>query len=254
MKRRNQKRLTKTGHTSPQPMPPVVVAAGISPRCQTTDPLPSKWGIFSSARPAIRAIFSLFKLASDRFCDDERCDNDDIQVRMYCDQLTDLYILDMLLHYCRIFPIHFILHPQLYTFQKIRANADNFLQRAKASGVIATGGAPERLVNLIQVRAVTLDNLGEYACMHRNKIMLSDMSLVGSYNLSTNARKNNWETMDLIATNPKALEAFDALWKKLADQQVNLLSPRKELFPPWEHREFDAWMVKLSSSKRQKTA
>jgi hypothetical protein len=200
----------------------------------------------------IRAIFSLFKLAFHRYCDG-RCD-DDVKVRLYCYQLTDVYILDMLLHYCRIFPIHVILHPQLYTFKKIRENADNFLDRAKASGVIATEGVPERLVNLIQVRAVTLDNLGEYACMHRKGIMISDMSLVGSYNLSTNARKNNWETMDLIATNAKALEAFDELWKKLADRQVNLLSPRKDLLPRWEHREFDAWMAKLSSSKRQKTA
>jgi hypothetical protein len=197
----------------------------------------------------IRAIFSLFKLAFHRYCD-----GGDVKVRLYCYQLTDLYILDMLLHYCRIFPIHVILHPQLYTFKKIRENADNFLERAKASGVIATEGTPERLVNLIQVRAVTLDNLGEYACMHQQGIMISDMSLVGSYNLSTNARKNNWETMHLIATNAKALEEFDELWEKLADRQLNLLSPRKDLLPPWEHREFDAWMAKLSSSKRQKTA
>ena len=90
--------------------------------------------------------------------------------------------------------------------------------------------------------------------MHRSGIMISDMSLVGSYNLSTNARQNNWETMDLIATNTKALEAFDELWKKLEDRQVNLLSPRKDLLPCWEHQEFDAWMAKLSSSKRQRTA
>ena len=41
----------------------------------------------------IRAIFSLFKLAFDRFCDE--CYEGDCTVRMYCYQLTDLYILDM---------------------------------------------------------------------------------------------------------------------------------------------------------------
>jgi PLD-like domain len=198
----------------------------------------------------IRAIFSLFKLAFHRYW---RCD-DDVKVRLYCYQLTDPYILDMLLHYCRFFPIHVILHPQLHTFKKVRENADDFLERAKASGVFATVGAPELLVNLIQVRAVTLDNLGDNAFVHRKGIMISDMSLVGSYNLSTNARKNNWETMDLIETNAKALEEFDKLWKKLEDRQVNLLSPRKDLLPRWEHREFDAWMAELSSSKQQKTS
>ena len=81
----------------------------------------------------IRAIFSLFKLAFNRWCDVSY--RRDHTVRLYCDQLTDLYILDMLLHYSRILPIQIILHPQVYTFKKIRENADNFLKRAKASGV-----------------------------------------------------------------------------------------------------------------------
>ena len=199
----------------------------------------------------IRAIFSLFKLAFDRFHDASY--DGAVRVRVYCYQLTDLYILDMLLHYCRIFPIQVILHPQLSTFKKIRENADFFLERAKESGIVGTEGVPERLVELIKVRAVKLDDLGQCACMHRKGIMMPDMSLVGSYNLSTNARKNSWETMDLITTNPKALEAFDELWETLADRQVNLLSPRKELIPPREHKKFDKWMAELPSSKWQKT-
>ena len=78
---------------------------------------------------------------------------------------------------------------------------------------------------------------------------MSDVSLVGSYNLSTNARKNNWETMDLIATNPKKLEVFDELWGALESRKVDLLSPRKELLPLWEHQDFDKWMAELSSQK-----
>ena len=65
-------------------------------------------------------------------------------------------------------------------FKKNRDNADKFLKRAKASGVVTSAGAPEQLVSPIKVGAVEHDDLGQYACIHRKGIMMFDRSPIGS--------------------------------------------------------------------------
>lgn len=108
-----------------------------------------------------------------KFCG-EREEEVEVIVRLCLHKFTDVHILDMLLHYVKIFPIRIILHPQLFTFQKLRENADWLLRRVKESGsnAVAQSGAPAQLIKTVNVRAVNLESLSRCACMNRKGITL----------------------------------------------------------------------------------
>eukprot|EP00977_Amphora_coffeiformis_P001818 scaffold353_cov185-Amphora_coffeaeformis.AAC.46 len=52
----------------------------------------------------------------------------------------------------------------------------------------AEAGSPRRGIECIQIRIANLQGLNEMASMHRNEVIVEDMMLVGSHNLSLAAR------------------------------------------------------------------
>lgn len=191
----------------------------------------------------IRAIFSLFKSALAQFCNQSY--TREVVIRIYCYLLTDIFIIDLLLHYNKVFPLRVILHPSVTTFKAVRKSAKFLLERGLQAGTIGRDGAPSQLLNTLSVRAVNLDGLAEFSSMHRTDIIFDEVSLVGSYNLTTNARKNNWEQMTLIKTKEETVKEFDNLWNELQNRQVNLHEPNRNLLPSSQHEEYDKWVASL---------
>lgn len=131
----------------------------------------------------LRGIFTLFRIALNRFTDESS--REGFTVRVYVYQLTDIYILDLLMHYSRVIPIKLILNPCIGTFKRVQEHADFLLSKARRNRALESLGTPHILLSALSVRLVNLDNLSGYASMHRKSIMLDDISLVGSYNLTT---------------------------------------------------------------------
>jgi phosphatidylserine/phosphatidylglycerophosphate/cardiolipin synthase-like enzyme len=66
--------------------------------------------------------------------------------------------------------------------------------------------------------------------MHEKKIITPELTLVGSYNLTFQARVYNSESIYCIATTDQDTSRFDAEWASLADRVIDIFSPDQKLF------------------------
>ena len=84
----------------------------------------------------------------------------------------------------------------------------------------------------MEFRAFRLDGeyCNEYTSMHEKKIITPELTLVGSYNLTYQARVYNSESSYCIATIDQDTSRFDAEWASLSDRVIDIFNPDKKLF------------------------
>ena len=66
--------------------------------------------------------------------------------------------------------------------------------------------------------------------MHEKKIVTPQYTVVGSYNLTYQARVYNRESIYILDTTNQDVEAFDNEWNALADRRLNPFDPDLNLF------------------------
>ena len=69
--------------------------------------------------------------------------------------------------------------------------------------------------------------------MHDTTIITASRTLVGSYNLSYQARQvYNKESLYCLATTQEYVDAFDRDWASLSDRVLDVFNPNAALFEP----------------------
>mmetsp|Transcript_26102 Transcript_26102/g.71911 ORF Transcript_26102/g.71911 Transcript_26102/m.71911 type:complete len:291 (+) Transcript_26102:54-926(+) len=209
------------------------------PKDENTEDVPQKH--------PLRAMFTVFKAATDNILNAEKIsgvpDTEERIIRIYADSLSCPYVLDLLVHYAKHFEIRVILHPKFHSLKMMKVYVDSLPHHADA-------GSPRRGIESIKIRIVNMQGLNEMASMHRKQVIVEDMMLVGSYDLSLAARCYNWENMFVLKTQPDDVWRFDAMWDELTDDRKLLVfDPDENLFPPTERDKVRDYKAKLSPKK-----
>lgn len=197
----------------------------------------------------LRAMFTVFKAATDSILNADKVsgvpsDTQESIIRIYAYSLSCPYVLDLLVHYAKHFEIRVIFHPKIHSLKMIKVYVDSLPQHH------AEAGSPRRGMETLQIRVVNLQGLNnEMASMHRKQVIVEDLMLVGSYDLSLAARCYNWENMFVLKTRPDDILRLDAMWDELIDRKLSIFHPDEGLFPAMEREKVREYKAKLSAKK-----
>ncbi|CAB9520689.1 expressed unknown protein [Seminavis robusta] len=194
----------------------------------------------------LRAMFTAFKSATDNILQGESNsgipDTEERIIRIYAYSLSCPYVLDLLVHYARHFEIRVILHPKIHSVKMMKVYVDSLPHHAVA-------GSPRRGIESLKIRIANLQGLNEMASMHRKQVIVEDLTLVSSYNMSLAARCYNWESMFVVKTRTDDVLRFDAMWDELMDRKLLVFDPDERLFPATEREKVREYKAKLSPKK-----
>jgi hypothetical protein len=132
-------------------------------------------------------------------------------IRIYAYSLTDPYVIGMIAHHAKSKVIQIILHPDLHSIRRIKEFCANI-------PTAAGGSNPQRVLSSrVEIRVFQLDgpHCNEFSAMHGKSIITDSLLLVGSYNLSVQARCKNKELVYVIETTDENKTMFDNEWKSL---------------------------------------
>ena len=146
-------------------------------------------------------MFITFKSATDNILQGETNSGiPDIQeriIRIYAYSLTCPYVLDLFVHYTKHFEIRVILHPKIHSLKMMKVYVDSLPHHANV-------GSPRWGIESLKIWIANLQGLNEMVSMHRKQfIIIEDLTLVGSYNLSLAAHCYNWESIFVVKTQTK---------------------------------------------------
>ena len=84
----------------------------------------------------------------------------------------------------------------------------------------------------MEFRALQLDGTycNEDTAMHEKKVITTKLTLVGSYNLTYQARIFNQESMYCISTTDQDIQVFDEQWNSLSTRVCDVFNPDPRLF------------------------
>ena len=151
---------------------------------------------------------------------------DDAVIRMYVYAIDDPYALDILLHSAKSTKVKIIIEPSLRNVHAIQ-------EFCKSFSLAPDGTRPRTLFqNLFEFRAFQKNaaHCHSFSSMHEKKIVTPQYTVVGSYNLTYQARVYNRESIYILDTTNQDVEAFDNEWNALADQRLNPFDPDLNLF------------------------
>ena len=146
-------------------------------------------------------------------------------IRMYIYSIDDPYVIDTMVHCAKSKYIRVILHPSQKSIEKIAQFCRNFSRGPD-------GTSPRHLVETsMEFRAFKLDGerCNEYTSMHEKKIITPDLTVVGSYNLTYQARVWNSESIYCIATTDQDTRRFDEEWASLSERVIRIFNPNPNL-------------------------
>jgi hypothetical protein len=157
--------------------------------------------------PLLHPIRALAKVMDDA--------EDESVIRMYIYSITDPYIVDIMVHCAKSKDIRIILNPEMYSLAKIQQFCSSFSRGPD-------GTNPKHVIaRSMEFRTLQVNGAycNEYTAMREKKIITTKLTLVGSYNLSYQARISNQESMYCIATTDQDIRVFDEQPMGFAVQQ-----------------------------------
>ena len=95
------------------------------------------------------------------------------------------------------------------------------------------GTNPKHIIaRSMEFRALQLDGTycNEDTAMHEKKVITTKLTLVGSYNLTYQARIFNQESMYCISTTDQDIQVFDEQWNSLSTRVCDVFNPDPRLF------------------------
>ena len=147
-------------------------------------------------------------------------------VRIYAYSLTDPYVIDMIAHYARSKQVKIIMHPDQHTIRRIQEFCNN-------TPTAPDGSNPRHLFSrLVEIRAFPLDSphCNEFTAMHGKSIITESLAVVGSYNLSVQARCKNREFVYCVESTDVDKAEFDAEWQTLEGRKADVWNADPKLF------------------------
>ena len=190
----------------------------------------------------LRAIFTVFKSVTESILQAEKAsgipDTEERIIRIYAYSLACPFALDLLVHYAKHFKIRVILHPKFHSIKMMKVYVDSLPHNADA-------GSPRRGIENLSIRAANLQGLHETSSMHQKQIIVGDLMLVGSYNLSLAARCYNWESIFVVKTLQDDIFRFDAMWEDLEGRTILVFDPDEQLFPEKERMKIRQYKAKV---------
>ena len=151
---------------------------------------------------------------------------DDEVIRMYIYSITDPFMIDTIVHCTKSKNIRVILHPN-------NESVDSFQKFCRNIPRGSDGTSPKHQIkNNVEFRVYNRvgAHCNEYTSMHDKTIITASRTLVGSDNLSYQARVYNKKSMYCLTTTQEYIDAFERDWALLSDRVLDVFDPNAALF------------------------